>query len=248
SSDRRPRARAGGCPRPAPARGPVVGDAVILHSSAGRVQRDAGWTPAPARRGSAARRAGRAALRRGLAAALLVIGTTSSPAPLQAGAAHEVPAHVTVRAFVKPDGGTLRLLVRVPLVAIRDIEFSLRGPDFLDLAAVEPALRDAARLWIAGYVQLYEAGAPLPDEAIAAVRVSLPSDASFASWERAFAHVTGPPLPPETELPWQQALLDVLLETPIASDRSDFSIRPAWAHLGVTTVTALSFVTPDGKV
>lgn len=221
---------------------------MILRSSAGGGQRDAGSARGRVRRGPAVRRAGGAALRRGLAAALFVVGATSSPALLQARAAHEVPAHVTVRAFVKPEGKRLRLLVRVPLVAIRDVEFPLRGPDFLDLAAVGPALHDAARLWIAGYVRLYEGGTPLAGPTIAAARVSLPSDASFTSWERALAHVTGPPLPPETELPWQQALLDVLLETPIASDRSDFSIRPAWAHLGVTTVTALSFVTPDGSV
>jgi hypothetical protein len=181
-----------------------------------------------------------------LAAALLSIAAAAPPAPLRANAAHEVPARVTVHAFVKPDGQRLRLLVRVPLVAIRDIEFPLRGPGYLDLAAVPPALHEAARLWIAGYVELLEDGAPLPDETIVAARVSLPSDLSFRSWERALAHVTGPPLDPDVELPWQQALLDVLLETPIASDRSDFAIRPAWAHLGITTITALRFVTPDG--
>ncbi|MGH7506238.1 MAG: hypothetical protein ACRELX_11330, partial [Longimicrobiales bacterium] len=33
--------------------------------------------------------------------------------------AHEIPADVTVVAFVKPDGDRLRLVVRVPLAAIR---------------------------------------------------------------------------------------------------------------------------------
>ena len=53
----------------------------------------------------------------------------------------------------------------------------------------------------------------------------------------ALAHVTGPPLPPDTELFWDQALLDVLLEYPIPSDRSDFSIEPRFARLGIRDTT-----------
>jgi hypothetical protein len=41
-------------------------------------------------------------------------------------------------------------------------------------------------------------------------------------------------------------LIDVLLETPIGSDRSRFSIDPEWAHLGVRTSTVLRFLTPEG--
>ncbi len=39
------------------------------------------------------------------------------------GAAHDIPSDVTVHAFVKPAGGRLQLLVRVPLKAIRDLDF-----------------------------------------------------------------------------------------------------------------------------
>ena len=41
------------------------------------------------------------------------------------------------------------------------------------------------------------------------------------------AHVSGPALSDDTEIPWDQAMLDVLFEYPIASDRRRFSIRPA---------------------
>jgi hypothetical protein len=162
--------------------------------------------------------------------------------------AHEIPASVVVQAFVKPEAQRLRLVVRVPLEAIRDVKFPLRGPGYLELGSVQPALRDAAKIWIADYIQLYENDAKLPAGEIVATRVSLPSDRSFESYEQALAGVTGEPLPATVDLPWQQAMLDVVLEYPIASDRSRFSIDPALARLGVRTTTVLRFVTPTGAV
>lgn len=172
-----------------------------------------------------------------VAAVLPVVSATPAPA-------HDIPATVIVRIFVKPEAHRLRLLVRVPLEAMRDIQWPLRGPGYLELGRVEPLLRDAARLWIAGYVELYQGDAKLRDGQIVAVRVSLPSDRSFAGYEHALAHLLGPPLPASTELIWQQALLDVLLEYPIASDSARFSIRPALAHLGLRTTTVLRFLPP----
>jgi sugar lactone lactonase YvrE len=161
--------------------------------------------------------------------------------------AHEIPSDVLVQAFVKPEGQRLGLLVRAPLQAMRDIEFPTRGPGYLDLERAEPFLRHAAELWIGGYVLLYEEDRVLAPATISAVRVSLPSDRSFASVEEAFAHVTAEPLPPETDLPWEQAMLDVLFEYEIASDTSDFAINPILSHLGFQTVTVLRFVTPEGN-
>lgn len=160
--------------------------------------------------------------------------------------AHDIPATVVVRVFVKPDGQRLRLIVRVPLEAMRDIQWPLRGPGYLDIPRADSVLRDAARLWIASSVELYEGDGRLGGGEIVATRVSLPSDRSFASYGEALAHVTGPPLAAATELIWQQALLDVLIEYPIASDQSRFSIRPALAHLGLRTTTVLRFLPPGG--
>ena len=178
-------------------------------------------------------------LRRCIFAALLAFGVVV-PARLSG---HEIPARVTVLVLVRPDETTttLRLLVRVPLEAMRDLAFPLRGRGYLDLPLAEPLFLDAARLWIAGSIELYESGAPLPDERVLAARVSLPSDRSFVSWETALAHVTGSPLPPDTELVWQQALLDVLLEVPVNSVGSDFSMAPRLAHLGIRTTTVVRF-------
>lgn len=158
--------------------------------------------------------------------------------------AHDIPATVTVLAFVKPEGQRLRLVVRVPLEAMRDIKWPLRGPGYLDLTKVDTLLRDAVKLWITNYVELYEGASRLQHDSIVAARVSLPSDRSFADYASAAGHLAAPPLPPETQLVWQQAMLDVLIEYPIASDSARFSIQPTWAHLGIRTTTVLRFLPP----
>ena len=161
-------------------------------------------------------------------------------------AAHDIPNDVKVQAFVRPSGQQLHLLVRVPLAAMREVDFPKRGPGYLDLARAEAALRNAATLWIADNIELYEGDARLAYPRVVDARVSLPSDKSFASYEEALAHVTGPRLPDDLELYWNQGLLDVLLDYRIQSERSDFSIRPRLARLGLQVVTALQFLPPGG--
>lgn len=175
-----------------------------------------------------------------LAAAMLVT-------PRSEGSAHEVPASVAVQMYLKPEGGRLRMLVRAPLAAMRDLDLPLRGRGYLDVPRLGTQLHDAARLWIADYLRVFEEDRELPEETIVAVRVSLPSDRSFGSYESALAHVLGAPLPAETELVWEQGRLDVLLEVPITSERSRFSIDPKLAHLGVKTTSVLHFLPPDGS-
>ena len=160
--------------------------------------------------------------------------------------AHEIPPSVALVAFVKPETDRLRLLVRLPLDSIRDIEFPLRPLGYLDIARATPMLRDAARLWVADYVEMYEGDRQLDRGAIVATRISLPSDRAFTTYAGALAQVTGPALADSVDLPWQQAMLDVLLEYPITSDTSTFSIRPSLAHLGVRTTTVLHFLPPNG--
>jgi hypothetical protein len=134
----------------------------------------------------------------------------------------------------------------VPLGAMRDVEFPLRDDGLLDLRRADRSLREAAMLWLAKDIAVYEGENPLDAPALAGVRVSLPSDRSFATFDSALAGITGPPLPPDTTLYWNQAMLDVLFEYSIRSDRSTFSIRPALARLGVRVVTALRYQPPAG--
>ena len=128
--------------------------------------------------------------------------------------------------------------------------FETTGPGYLDLRAVRASgkLEDAAQVWLGDVIELYEGEALLPDPEIVATRISLPSDRSFATYEEALMKITGPGLPEETDIVWQQAMLDVLFEYPIRSEDSDFSIRPAPARLGLRVTTILHFVTPGGAL
>lgn len=161
--------------------------------------------------------------------------------------AHEIPNEVTVQTFLKPQGQTLVFLVRAPLKALRDVDIPLRPNGFLDLSRVSRTLDDAAMLWIGDFVELYEDGTLLPKpRAVSAARVSLPSDKSFASYDEALAHFAGPTLPDDTDLYWQDGLLDVRFEYPIRSDRSRFAIKSGLTRLGLRVNVVMRLLTPDG--
>jgi len=162
--------------------------------------------------------------------------------------AHDIPNDVRILAFVKPAGTRLQLLMRVPLVAMREVDFPKRGPGYLDLPRADEALRTAARLWITDNLDLYEGESRLGDPRLLEARVSLASDKSFSSYETALAHVRGARLPHEMDLYWNQQLLDVLIEYPIASERADFSLRPRFARLGLQVVTAVRFLPAGGTL
>jgi hypothetical protein len=159
--------------------------------------------------------------------------------------AHEVPNEVSIVGFVRPEGQTLRLLLRVPLNSMRDIEIPMLPNQFLDFSRIDRALHDAATIWLRDYIELYENGNRLSTPTVMAVRVSLPSDRSFESYDTALANLlTGPRLGQETQIYWEQGMLDVAFEYPIASDQSDFSIRPGLTRLGVQVNVVLRFLQP----
>src|SRR5262245_39153571 len=113
---------------------------------------------------------------------------------------HDIPADITLQSFLKPEGQTLHFLLRVPMKAMRDIEFPKRGPGYLELDRVEEYLRDGAEQWISNFTEIDENDVPLPKPKIVDARVSLESDKSFSSYEEAIAPVTGPRLPNNMDL------------------------------------------------
>lgn len=162
-------------------------------------------------------------------------------------AAHEIPTNVTVQAYVKPEGRTLRFVVRVPLSSMRDMDLRVRGPGYVVPSEADAAIRDAAQVWIAGYLSIFENGRRLEGERIVAARIGVPSDRSFSNYQDALASAQAPRLPDNLDLIWDQALLDVLIEYPIESETSAFSIEPHLAHLGIRTNTILRFLPPDAS-
>jgi len=160
--------------------------------------------------------------------------------------AHDIPASVTILEYLKPQGHALRVVLRVPLAAMRDVNFPMHGPGYLDIPQTTPLLADAAQVWLVHDLHIYEENAPLGAPHIVATHVSLPSDHAFEHYETAVAAAAAPELPANTELVWNQAMFDVVLDFPIASEHSHFSIRPALARLGLHTNTVLHLLLPNG--
>ena len=182
---------------------------------------------------------------RPLAVAALVAGLMLAiPARQQA---HDIPGDVTIRAFVKPEGRRLRVLVRTPLEALSDMSFPTVGPGYLDFerARQRDLFRDAAMVWMGQEMQIFEDDVRLQYPEISAIKISLPSDPSFETYERALAHVQGPLLPADTQIPWQQAMLDVLFDYEIGSEQAEFSIRPRLERMGLRVTTVLRFLPPN---
>jgi hypothetical protein len=176
---------------------------------------------------------------------LLTAGTALALAlPLSA-----LPDDLAIRIFIKPAGDRLHLLLRVPFKALSGADLPSQGANGeMDPERAEAVLPSVARWWVAENLEAYEGEALLPKPQVVATRVSLPSDNSFESYDEASAHLTAAGLPGSTQVIRDQAMLDVLLDYPIQSDRSDFAIRSRLSQLGVRVSTDLRFLPPSGAV
>jgi hypothetical protein len=76
--------------------------------------------------------------------------------------AHEIPTDIKINVFVRPSGDTLTLLIRLPLSAMQEVEFPLRGSGYLEVSRADEALRNAARLWLVDNLAVFENGVRLP--------------------------------------------------------------------------------------
>ena len=161
-------------------------------------------------------------------------------------AAHEVPNDVAIQSFVKADGAVLRLLVRVPLIAMRDMSWSMQDPDNLDLAASASSFHDASTLWVGDDVSVYEGNQLLGPQTVAAVRATEGTDRSFETYETALALLSNPQRTADVSV--KTGFLDVMFTYPITSATSRFSIDPRWARLGIRTVTVVRLQLPDGAI
>lgn len=182
---------------------------------------------------------------RALLSAAVGLALLALPRPLDS---HEIPERVAVRAWVIPRDSLLTILVRVPLEAMRDLDFPERVDGGLDLVRVRGLLPEAAKLWIAEAIAVEGDGEALGAPAIAATRLSLPDDRAFDDRARALASFEAPLLGDSVNIPWRQVLLDVRLEYALPRAGAALTLRPALARLGVRTSSVMHIALADGTV
>ncbi len=176
--------------------------------------------------------------------ALCVSAALALATPLRA---HEIPERVAINAFVAARDSVLRVLVRVPLAAMRDLEFPLLEDGSLDLVAVRALLPEAAHVWIIGGLGIEADGVALGAPRLAGARISLPNDRAFESYAAALEHLRSEPLGNDTRIAWQNASFDVALEYPLADAAARLVLRPELAHLGIRTTSVLRIVGADDR-
>lgn len=162
--------------------------------------------------------------------------------------AHELPERVSVRMIAATQGNALELMVRVPLEAMRDVNFPLTPEGYLVLDEAGNALTDAAGLWVIDSLTLRERGRPVPPSDVA-LRIALPGDRAFTSYATATTHFAAPPLAAATRIFWRQAMLDVRLVYTLQAQpgAGDLTLDAAFRQLGATTRAELLFIGPDSN-
>ena len=140
--------------------------------------------------------------------------------------AHNIPASLTLHAYIKPQAQQLHLLIRVPMEAFNEIDFPANGPGFLDFTRLDSVLKDVARSYVTESVHIYENGQELTSAQLRDVRVTLPTDKSFVSFQSAVDHFSAARLDNSVELYRNQGMLDAWFVYPIQSEQSKFHPFP----------------------
>lgn len=162
--------------------------------------------------------------------------------------ADEIPLRVAVQAFVKAENDRLNLLMRVPMDALVEAQFPLRGEvGFVIFSEARGAMESAANNEILQSIQLFEGDELLQQPTLEAVRIALPSDRSFVDYESALANVHSAPLADSLDLYYRQGFLDIHATYGIDSAESRFSVDARLAGLGVETTTVLRYILADGE-
>lgn len=160
-----------------------------------------------------------------------------------------IPEVVNVKVFVRLENGGLDLLVRVPLAAVKDIQFPVRGEaGYLDLDALPSMLPGAAEHWIAGGFDVFDHGQPVPRPEVMQPRISTIDDQSFTSYQAASDHLSGPPVPTTENLFLDAVWFDMRLRYRLSSAQPDVAVAPNVADWGVRVSTDMKIVGPGGGV
>jgi hypothetical protein len=160
-------------------------------------------------------------------ALLLVVGL------LGPAVAHDLPDELEITVLIEPGEGRVAAAYRVPLALLEGIGLPKRGPGYLDLGALDEPLERAAAALVRE-IALFADGQELVPDRVAS-RISLPSEDAFGSLAGAREHVLGPPLPPTTNVFWNQGYFDAYAEFPVPgaapSYALDIRVAPGLASL-----------------
>lgn len=178
----------------------------------------------------------------GLSALLASLWVLTSVPPVSA---HEIPARAVVTVHVVRTADTLRLWVRAPLEAMRDVMVPEYADGTLDLRRLGPALHESATLWIAPGLGFRGASGARREPRVVDARVAVPTDRSFDTIDALTRHFAEATLDSAPGLRRQGAWLDVALVLAVPSDER-LTVEPAFAHLGVRTTTQWRFHDADG--
>lgn len=162
--------------------------------------------------------------------------------------ADEIPLRVSVQAFVHAEDNRLNVLMRVPMDAMAEVAFPLRGDvGYLVFSESQAAMEEAANTRVLQAIQLFEGDRLLDRPRLDAVRISLPSDRSFVDYQSALQNIHDAPLSDSTDLYFRQGFLDILASYPVESAESRFSVDARLGGLGVETTTVLRYILADGS-
>lgn len=163
-------------------------------------------------------------------------------------AERQIPTAVNIRAYAAEQGGQLDVLVRMPLGAVKNVQFPVReDTEILDLAQLQTMLAGLAEHWVASNFEFRDRGLVLARPTIAGTRLSIISDLSFDSYSGAQQRFATPDLATTEEVLWQQVWLDVHLRYPLEAQAHVLELEPHVAQLGVTVTTQLTIVADGGE-
>jgi hypothetical protein len=175
--------------------------------------------------------------------AAIVLALLCGIAPLANAAERPIPAAVNIRAFAVEQGDNLDVLVRMPLGAVKNVQFPVGGDTgALDLAQMRTMLTGIAEHWVAANFAIRQGKTVVARPQIAGTRLSIISDPSFNAYASAAARFAAPELLASEQVFWQQVWLDAHLRYTLDKTARVVSIEPRVAHLGVIVSTQLTII------
>ncbi len=151
--------------------------------------------------------------------------------------AHEIPRDVKVEMWLRAGAGKMTIAARVPLKAMRDVEFPELAGGYLDVEKLEARLPEIAATWISNAILLREGDRELGRPRVIGTRLAFQSDRTFEAFGPGARTAFGS----EAKVLWDQLWLDVLMDIPVANASSRFAVRPGMQGLGLQVLTVLRF-------